>query len=119
MNEMIVVLGILAVVGGVCVFAYFSSMASDTTLIEILVYPGRYDQYRAAADGGIAVGVIGLILIVLGAATNDKKESSTIPQRIMPIAPGATNFCTYCGTQVSPGAVWCPKCGRGLSPERK
>jgi len=47
-----------------------------------------------------------------------KKAPSVMPQRTMPFAPGATNFCPYCGVDISPGSVRCPKCGRGLSSEK-
>ena len=72
---------------------------------------------------------IGFIIMVIGLLQREKPRTviqyyGTPPpgqvaqsgqvQVSMGAPSGNVNFCSYCGRQVGPGAVWCPGCGRSL-----
>lgn len=76
-------------------------------------YERLRDYYSAVRIGG-AFGMAAGVALALGGFILMRKESESIVP-IVPVPPtvtGAVNFCEYCGQQISPGAIRCPKCGR-------
>ena len=76
------------------------------------------DFYSAVRILGAIGLMVGLIMVLYGFLLMKKKPE---PVAVVAQAPstvvGATNFCEFCGRQISPGAARCPGCGRALLHE--
>ena len=74
------------------------------------------DDLGERANAGLAASLAGAIIALVGGvilAYGLLKKTGDIAPRLSQ-APGATNFCGYCGTRISPGAASCPCCGRQI-----
>ena len=116
-NSAVVGLGLLLAISGGIVFLLFDSMASDMTLFDRYYNSDVYDRYQTFSSLGILFGVMGVIFFVVGFALQDQsqKKVQTVVIHQVGLGPqGTANFCSYCGRQLAPGAIWCPGCGRSL-----
>jgi len=77
-----------------------------------------HDYYSAVRIVGVIGLIAGAIIALYGFLflKEEPKPSSMAPSTPQ-MATGATNYCEYCGQQISPGAVWCPGCGRKFKPQ--
>jgi hypothetical protein len=78
----------------------------------------QHDYYSSVRIAGVIGLIAGAIIALYGflVLKEEPKPSSMSP--FAPQAtPGATNYCEYCGRQISPDAVWCPGCGRKFKPK--
>jgi hypothetical protein len=80
---------------------------------------------------GLIFILVGFIIMIVGLVQSDKPKTVVHYYGVPPPGapgygpqqmpryptgpPGATNFCSYCGRQLAPGAVYCPGCGRKLA----
>jgi hypothetical protein len=69
----------------------------------------------------IAIAVVGIVCIGIGSAfrVKDKDNTSRISRALYnkiqsPPPPNSKTFCPYCGTQNTPDADFCSKCGKKL-----
>jgi len=78
----------------------------------------QHDYYSSVRIAGVIGLIAGAIIALYGFLflKGEPKPSSMSPSAPQ-AAPGATNYCEYCGRQISPGAVWCPGCGRKFKPK--
>jgi len=78
----------------------------------------QHDYYSNVRIVGF-IGVIAGAIIALYGFLVLKEEPKLVT--LVPPGPagatGATNYCQHCGRQISPGAVWCPGCGRKFKPQ--
>jgi tRNA(Ile2) C34 agmatinyltransferase TiaS len=111
MDEFILVLGILILIGGVGAFVWGDSEADEMGLLRY-AYPDDYQTYRDISSLGAVVAVMGGVVLLIGAAAGSKPARFASVQARQPIFTGVINFCPYCGNQIAPGALRCQKCGR-------
>jgi len=111
--------GLLAIVAG---YGYHVTMKeADEHLQDQLEeqglseFPGLYDL-GDRAQAGLAVSAAGAVIALVGGvllAYGLLKGTEDITPRLN-LAPGATNFCEYCGKPILPNAASCPCCGRQI-----
>ncbi|MDH3365513.1 MAG: zinc ribbon domain-containing protein [Thermoplasmata archaeon] len=82
----------------------------------------EFDKQRDYYSTVRIVGVVGLAagaIIVLYGLLFVKEEPRSLwaAPSTPPVPAGAMNYCEHCGRQISPGAVWCPGCGRKFKPK--
>ena len=116
MNKVGFALGVILLVGGI------GAAAWAYAVIHHIPSPEYRDQYDY--DFWSAVEILGLVNALVGGVfavyslvaeetvTLSNGRRTSIQQ---PLAPGAMNFCQYCGRQIALDAVWCPGCGRNFS----
>ena len=118
MNEVILTIGAVLLIGGIGIGVWGSGMYHDMWM------PGHmeeeeeedHDHNLAAAVIGFPLAAIGVALMVYGLVAKEpmtRSGTGQVPAQ-QPLAPGGTNFCEYCGQQIAPNATKCPRCGRGL-----
>lgn len=63
----------------------------------------------------IGIGVVGIVFCAFGSASRAMKPKQQIQPQPPPPFSKTPSFCRYCGTQNTPNAVFCSKCGEKLT----
>lgn len=116
----LLVVGVLMCIGGMGIALSAQDAANSMSWLQRQLYPDDYNSYVSTAviGWGIAVvgGILALVGVVVALTVGTKTPTQTTGQpgqmQYGPVAPGVSNFCSYCGQQTAPGALMCPRCGR-------
>jgi len=110
MHNSLSALGIVLLVIGLGASFYYESKS---------IFGIEYQRTYPYQNLGIALIVVGVILLVVGVLYSPRKEEKTeqtaLASSSQPIPRG--KFCSQCGKLVSIEAKFCPNCGKGLKTD--
>ena len=113
MNETLIVLGAVALAGGIGVAGWATYAIDDMGLMRY-INEDEYEAYSLFRLLGVLSAVAGLVALVIGLVVDTRPTTRDYHMRQIqyPISAQGTIFCMYCGRPIAPDAVYCPGCGR-------
>ncbi len=100
-------------------------MNTSTVILGLVLMVVGFLTLWVLCLGGLLF-LLGFVVLILGLVQSEPPPrvvytygpyGGQYTQYQQPIGPpGTVNFCPYCGQQVVPGALACPRCGRRLIP---
>jgi ribosomal protein L40E len=106
----LIIFGVVLILVGIIIpFLYFTYSRNIFTG-QVLSYDFPLLPY------GVAVGLLGVIVVVIGFVIRDEPPKSVAPVPYVPPAPSLVpkKYCRFCGSENKNDAVFCEKCGRQI-----
>lgn len=101
--DLLLVIGLVACVVGLLLYLY------SVEVLRYGIFKGwYYETVYPYQDEGVAIGVFGGFLAIIGILLKRQGPKKEAIQRI---------YCPYCGSENSKSAIYCVSCGKKLEAE--
>jgi hypothetical protein len=108
---------VIPTIGLTCLSLVFFLIGISQFLTRFTIEPGGFSEYYVGIpyssypqiSYGFFCSCLGLILFIISLIVKKPTISITAPTLTVPTSK---KFCIYCGAEIPPIAIFCPKCGK-------